>query len=55
MKPNTKHIFTGTAGVYYVMYKLAARGFHASCTMGNSPSLDILVSSEDGEKASRSR
>ena len=30
MKTNTNRIFTGTAGVYYVMYQLAARGFHAS-------------------------
>ena len=51
MKSNTKRIFTGTAGVYYVMYQLAARGFHASGTMGNAPYLDILVSSEDGERS----
>lgn len=51
MKANTKRIFTGTAGVYYVMYELAARGFHASATMGNAPYLDILVSSEDGEQS----
>jgi len=51
MKTNTKRIFTGTAGVYYVMYQLAARGFHASSTMGNAPYLDILVSSEDGERS----
>jgi hypothetical protein len=47
---SAKRIFTGTAGVYYVMYQLAARGFHASCTHGNAPNLDILVSSEDGER-----
>jgi hypothetical protein len=51
VKANTKRIFTGTAGVYYVMYQLAARGFHASGTMGNAPYLDILVSSEDGERS----
>src|SRR5947209_20547840 len=51
MNENTKRIFTGTAGVFYVMYQLAARGFHASCTMGNAPYIDILVSSEDGEKS----
>ena len=43
-----KHIFTGTAGVYYVMYKLAAEGIHASCTHGNAPNVDILVSSATG-------
>jgi hypothetical protein len=51
MKATTKRIFTGTAGVYYVMYQLAARGFHASSTMGNAPYLDILVSSEDGDRS----
>jgi hypothetical protein len=51
MQANTKRIFTGTAGVYYVMFQLAARGFHASCTMGNAPYLDILVSSEEGERS----
>lgn len=50
MRDNTKRIFTGTAGVYYVSYQLAARGFHASCTMGNAPYIDVLVSSEDGER-----
>ena len=51
MASGSKRIFTGTAGVYYVMYQLAARGFHASCTHGNAPYLDILVSSEDGERS----
>ena len=51
MKSNTKRIFTGTAGVYYVMYELAARGFHASGTMGNAPYIDILVSSEEGDRS----
>jgi hypothetical protein len=49
MRSNSKGIFTGTAGVYYVMYRLAAQGYHASCTIGNAPYLDILVSSENGE------
>src|SRR4051812_48833414 len=47
---NGKHIFTGTAGVYYVMHKLAAEGIHASCTHGNAPNIDILVSSGDGHE-----
>lgn len=51
LNPNTKRIFTGTAGVYYVMYQLASHGYHASCTMGNAPYIDILVSSEDGERS----
>jgi hypothetical protein len=51
MNKKTKRIFTGTAGVYYVMYQLAVRGFHASCTMGNAPYIDSLVSSEDGTQS----
>lgn len=42
-----RHIFTGTAGVYHVMHKLACEGIHASCTHGNAPNVDILVSSGD--------
>jgi hypothetical protein len=36
-------ILTGTAGVYYVAYQLAARSFHAAVTYGNAPSVDLLV------------
>ena len=50
MRPG-KHIFTGTAGTYYVMYRLASEGIHASCTHGNAPNVDILVSSADGSRA----
>jgi hypothetical protein len=45
-----RHIFTGTAGVYHVMHKLACEGIHASCTHGNAPNVDILVSSGDGSR-----
>jgi len=45
-----EHILTGTAGVYYVMFELARRGFHAACTHGNAPTVDILVSSVDGTR-----
>lgn len=41
----------GTAGTYHVMAVLAARGFHASCTFGNAPFVDILVSSAKGDKS----
>ena len=41
-------ILTGTAGVYYVAYQLAARGFHAAVTYGNAPSVDLLVGLLDG-------
>ncbi len=43
-----KHIFTGTAGLYYVMHRLAAEGIHAACTHGNAPHIDILASAADG-------
>lgn len=38
----------GTGGTYYVMAQLALRGFHASCTFGNAPYVDVLVSAPDG-------
>ena len=38
----------GAAGTYFVMSELSSRGFHASCTFGNAPHVDILVSSPDG-------
>jgi len=41
-------ILTGTAGVYYVAYQLAARSFHAAVTYGNAPSVDLLVGFLDG-------
>lgn len=33
------------------MHRLAAEGIHASCTHGNAPNVDILVSSADGRRA----
>ena len=48
---NEGRIFTGTAGVYYVMYQLAARAFTPLDDGGNAPYLDILVSSEEEELA----
>jgi hypothetical protein len=41
---------TGTGGTYYVMSQLAIRGFHASCTFGNAPFVDVLVASPDGHE-----
>jgi len=43
------NILIGTAGVYFVAYQLAARGFHAAPTFGNAPSVDLLVGSADGK------
>jgi hypothetical protein len=33
------------------MSELSARGYHASCTFGNAPHVDILVSSSDGARS----
>jgi len=44
-------MLTGTAGVYYVAYQLAARGFHAAVTYGNAPTVDLLVGLLDGAAA----
>ena len=43
--------FISTAGTYFVMSKLAMNEIHASCTFGNAPAVDILVSSADGAKS----
>jgi len=40
----------GTGGTYYVMAQLALRGFQASCTFGNAPYVDVLVSAPDGHR-----
>jgi len=42
-------ILTGTAGVYYVAYELARRGYHAAVTHGNAPTVDLLVANVEGE------
>jgi hypothetical protein len=41
-------MLTGTAGVYYVAYQLAARSFQAAVTYGNAPAVDLLVGLLDG-------
>ena len=41
-------ILVGTAGVYFVASRLAAKGFHAAPTFGNAPHVDILVGQSDG-------
>jgi hypothetical protein len=40
--------FTGTAGVYYVMYHLTRLGIHAAVTHGNAPAVDILAAAANG-------
>ena len=39
---------TGSAGVYFVAARLNAMGFQCAPTFGNVPSVDVLVSSENG-------
>jgi hypothetical protein len=51
MAKSSKSQFIGAAGTYYVMARLAYEGIHAACTFGNAPSVDILVSSPDGERS----
>lgn len=48
MKTRRSGILTGTAGVYFVASRLAAKGFHAAPTFGNAPNVDILVGLPDG-------
>src|SRR4029077_18361188 len=45
------HQLLGAAGTYFVMSELSSRGYHASCTFGNAPHVDILVSSSDGARS----
>ena len=40
----------GTGGTYYVMSQLALHELHASCTFGNAPYVDVLVSAPDGSR-----
>jgi hypothetical protein len=42
--------FVGAAGQSYVAYALALRQINASLTLGNGPSVDVLVSSHDGRR-----
>jgi hypothetical protein len=44
-------IFLGSAGVFYVMSQLAVREFHAACTHGNAPSIDIIVANKAGSRS----
>ena len=43
--------FVGVSGQYYVAYQLAKRLIHASITLGNAPSVDIIAAREDGLKS----
>jgi len=43
--------FIGASGQYFVAYQLAKRNIHASLTLGNAPSVDIIAAKEDGSKS----
>ena len=45
-----KSQFVGAAGQFYLSYSLAIREIHASLTLGNAPSVDVLASSADGKR-----
>lgn len=45
-----KKQFTGTAGQFYVAYKLSVREINAAITLGNAPSVDLMASSSDGKR-----
>lgn len=47
-KSKRSGILVGTAGVYFVASRLAAKGFHAAPTFGNAPNVDILAGLPDG-------
>ena len=47
-KTGRSGILVGTAGVYFVASRLAAKGFHAAPTFGNAPNVDRLVGLPDG-------
>lgn len=49
--PIGKSQFIGSAGQYYVSYCLAVRQIHASITVGNAPSVDVLAASADGQRS----
>lgn len=46
--PNSSLV--GTAGVYFVAAKLNALGLHCAPTSGSAPSVDLMVSNEDGSR-----
>jgi len=46
-----KSQFIGASGQFYVAYQLTKRFIHASITVGNAPSVDIIAAKEDGSKS----
>jgi hypothetical protein len=42
---------TGSAGVYFVASRLNATGYHVGITLGSVPTVDLLVSSQNGKSS----
>ena len=43
--------FVGAAGQHYVAYCLSIRGIHAAITLGNVPTVDVVIAKPDGSLA----
>lgn len=43
--------FIGASGQFYVAHQLTKRFIHASITIGNAPSVDIIAAKENGSKS----
>lgn len=43
--------FVGASGQFYVAHQLTKHFIHASITVGNAPSVDIIAAKEDGSKS----
>lgn len=43
--------FIGASGQFYVVHQLTKRFIHASITVGNAPSVDIIAAKADGSKS----
>ncbi|EJB8455114.1 hypothetical protein MW332_004971 [Vibrio parahaemolyticus] len=46
-----KSQFVGASGQFYVAHQLTKHFIHASITVGNAPSVDIIAAKEDGTKS----
>jgi hypothetical protein len=46
-----KSQFVGASGQFYVAHQLTKRYIHASITLGNAPSVDIIAAKGDGSKS----
>ena len=46
-----KSQFVGASGQFFVAYQLTKRSIHASITLGNAPSVDIIAAKSDGSKS----